>query len=91
MLRPTNPSWLYEGQIVYVDASLATKDAKPGQGLPCRVTAACGDAGRVVSTIARYPFEQLMLIDDLWVGPLTKGGAYDRAGRPVKAGIQADK
>ena len=57
--------WMYPGQIVYVDARLVKTDAKPGQGLRCKVAAAHGDTARVVNE--SWGFDQLMDKYDLWV------------------------
>lgn len=59
-MRARNPDWLYDGQIVYVDARMVKPDCKPGTGLRCVVETAHGDAGLVVNE--KYKFRRLMSI-----------------------------
>jgi hypothetical protein len=63
-----NPAWLYEGQVVYIDPRLAGLRGLPsGTGMKCRVEAAHGDHGLVVSE--RFGFRRLMSKWDMWLLP----------------------
>jgi len=73
-MPPRNVNWLYEGQIVYVRATLINQNAPKNAGFPCRVVTASGNAANVISLLDKHAFKRTMLIEDLWVGPLTEGG-----------------
>ena len=64
-MRTKNPDWLYDGQIVYVNARLVLPDIAPGTGLRCIVESAHGDHGLIVNK--ERNFRRLMSRWNMWV------------------------